>query len=47
MTIGLPAKFIDFAKRLAGLQPGRFMIILSVYEKHVDFTVQRIGPIEK
>ena len=30
-----------------GLQPGRYFIIVSVQDERIDYTVQRLGKIEK
>ena len=40
------AKYENFVKRLNGLHPGRYMIVLTV-QGECDYTITELGKIEK
>lgn len=46
MTITLPDRLRNIVRRIAGLNPGRYFIVLSIKQDGLDYTVRRIGPIE-
>lgn len=46
MTITLPDRFRNVIRRIAGLNVGRYFIVLNVESDKLSYTVKRVGPIE-
>ena len=44
--ITVPFRLSNFFRRIMGLQPGRYFIVISIHADEADFTVQRLGKIE-
>jgi hypothetical protein len=45
-VLDLPTWAVKFMRRVMGLQPGRYMILLTVGDDR-DWTVARIGKVER
>ena len=42
----VPQRWIRFLRRCLQLRPGRYMIVISVYNDRCDWSVQEVGKVE-
>lgn len=43
----VPGRWLKFLRRCLGLQPGRYILVLTVERDRTDWSVQEVGKIEK
>ena len=45
--ITVQRRWVRFLRRCLGLQPGRYILVLTVEEKECDWSLQTVGKVER
>ncbi len=45
--ITVPRRWLKFMRRCLGLQPGRYILVLTIEEQECDWSLQAVGRVER
>ena len=46
-ALSVPSRWLRFLRRVLGLPPGRYIIVVSVSGDYCDWSVQQVGKVER